>query len=320
MENIEQTITEFREYTQTHRSLLKNVYGFNGNEHIIYMNGGLGNQMFQFFFYTWLKNRVNAPVIIDDTYFFVENVHNGLEIENLFGYKLVKLSEILPKPVFSDVLKRRMANEAVAEQLYKVGYPISLICEYDNAPKFSGAVSWLSGYSLYNVKNRGMLYYHMYNLNGHYLRDLQKNGEFPINPFPGELNEANTKYAEQMRLTESVALHVRRGDFVTLGWAIEDTTYNQAVKMMNQEVADPVYFIFSDDLDYCKGHLPEFGLENNEVVFVEGNVAPNNYRDLQLMTMCKHRIVNNSSFCYLAALLRERDGRILNMYPSRKVI
>ena len=320
MENIEQSIAEFRDYTDTYRKLLKNIYGFNGNEHIIYMNGGLGNQMFQFFFYHWLKSKINEPVIVDDTYFFVENIHNGLELERIFGYKMVKLSEVLPKDVFADVLKRRAAGEAVAEQLFKAGYPISLIAEYDNIPKFSGAISYFPGYNPDSKKNKGMLYYHMYNLNGHYLRELQKEGNFPKNPFPEGLDEENEKYAKKMRETESVALHVRRGDFVKLGWAFENSTYKKAVDMMNEKLENPVYFIFSDDLNYCMNHLNEMGLDNNEVVFVEGNVAPNNYKDLQLMTMCKHRIVSNSSFSYLAAMLREYDGLILNMKSERKVI
>ncbi|MBR3721815.1 MAG: alpha-1,2-fucosyltransferase [Selenomonadaceae bacterium] len=319
MENIEQTIKEFREYTETQRMLLKNVYGFNGNEHIIYMNGGLGNQMFQFFFYQWLSCMIDEPVIVDDTYFFVEKKHNGLEIEKLFGCKMVKLSEALPESVFAEMLNRRAAGEAVAEQLYKAGYPISVIGE-SNAPTFSGPISWIQGYHPGHMRNKGMIYYHMYNIDGNYLRDLQKIGLFPANPFSKELNGANAEYAKKIKSTESVALHIRRGDFVALGWATEDSVYKSAVKMMNEKLNNPLYFIFSDDLNYCKEHLKEFGLSKNKVVFVEGNVAPNNYLDLQLMAMCKHRIVSNSSFCYLAALLRENEGLILNMNPSRKVI
>ncbi len=319
MRNIEETVTALKSGAAAHRALLKSIYGFNGDEHIIFMNGGLGNQMFQYFFYKWLSREIKAPVIVDDTYFFVEKKHNGLELENIFGFKLVKLSDVLPKDVFSDMLERRAAGEAVPEQLYQAGYPISVIGEF-NAPEFSGAITWQPGFYPVCARNKGMLYYHMYNLDARYLKILAENGDFSGKIFPDGLDEKNLNYAKAIKSTESVALHIRRGDFVTLGWAMDIAAYNQAISVMNNHVQNPVYFIFSDDLDYCREHLAELGLENNETVFVEGNVAPNNYRDLQLMIMCKHRIVNNSSFCYLAALLREGDGLVLNMNPSREVI
>ena len=40
-------------------------------------------------------------------------------------------------------------------------------------------------------------------------------------------------------------------------------------------------------------------------VYVEGNTKGSNFRDLQLMSMCRGLLMSNSAFCYLAALLNE---------------
>ena len=55
-----------------------------------------------------------------------------------------------------------------------------------------------------------------------------------------------------------------------------------------------------------------FSSEDN-ILFIEGNEDENlNYRDMQLMKECKHLIISNSSFSYLAALLNKRSGIKLN--------
>lgn len=52
---------------------------------LVYMNGGLGNQIFQYVFFRWLEVETGESCIIDDTAFFGSNVpHNGYELERLF--------------------------------------------------------------------------------------------------------------------------------------------------------------------------------------------------------------------------------------------
>ena len=157
-------------------------------------------------------------------------------------------------------------------------------------------------------------------ITGDYYKDLRTTGCIAENIFPPLKGEKNEEYAREMRGTESVALHIRRGDFVRLGWAYSLDVWALAVKAMDERVKNPVYFLFSDDLPFCREHIEELGLLNHEVVFVEGNKKPNNYIDMQLMTICKHRIVPNSSFSFCAALLREnREGVILNLNSGREI-
>lgn len=60
-------------------------------------------------------------------------------------------------------------------------------------------------------------------------------------------------------------------------------------------------------------HYKELGFHLFEnIIYIEENTNGENYRDLQLMSMCKAMILSNSAFCYLAALLNTRKEHILN--------
>jgi len=169
-------------------------------------------------------------------------------------------------------------------------------------------------------KNKGLIYYHVYAIIGHYFNDLKKANCINSYPFPPLKGEKNEKYAAEMKSTESVALHVRRGDSVQIGWEIPPELYRKGVEELSKRVNNPTFFVFSDDLKYCKEHIEELGLMERNAIFIEGNERSNNYIDMQLMTMCKHRIVSHSSFCFCAALYREdRDGLIINLNPDRKI-
>ncbi len=319
MSEILNDLEEARAISSVSRKLAKNVYGFNGNERITLLNGGLGNQLCQYFFYRFLECAGKAPVIIDNTYFFHYMAHSGYELEKIFGFHIKKLSDVIPGEVFVDMVNRKVKGESVPEQIYNAGYNISVIAELDE-PNFSGPVSWMPTYYPTVYRNRGLIYYHIYTITGTYFNDLRNSNCINPHPFPPLKGEQNEKYASEMKSTESVAMHVRRGDFVAVNWATKPELFAKAVEDFNKRLGNPTFFIFSDNIDYCKEHIEELGLTNSDIVFVEGNKRSNSYLDMQLMTMCKHRIVTNSSFDYCAALFREdRDGLMINLNPARPI-
>ena len=127
------------------------------------------------------------------------------------------------------------------------------------------------------------------------------------------------KKSDGIEENASVAVHVRRGDFVDFKWALAPAVYARAIGALEERLGrDLRYFIFSDDMDYCETHLEELGLAGREVTYVTGNKGPNAYIDMQLMALCRHRIVSNSSFSYLAALLRQKSGLIVGLAPGRE--
>lgn len=61
----------------------------------------------------------------------------------------------------------------------------------------------------------------------------------------------------KIRGCNSVALHVRRGDRARMGIGSTEGYISQAIAKMNSCTHAPKYFVFSDDIDWCKKTLPQ---------------------------------------------------------------
>lgn len=127
--------------------------------------------------------------------------------------------------------------------------------------------------------------------------------------------------------SESCFLHVRRTDSLAArGLAFHGVCsgeyYGRAIDFILARVKDPHFFVFSDDIEWCKKNVVEFG---HPVTFVDHNttgvtVLPDNEVrktdtgseefDLWLMSRCKHGITANSSFSFWAAWLQENPQKL----------
>lgn len=79
---------------------------------------------------------------------------------------------------------------------------------------------------------------------------------------------------------------------------------------MNESVNPELYVIFSDDIQWCKENIREM-VGNREVVFVDWNKGEQSFRDIQLMTLCKHNIIVNSSFSWWGAWLNQNEDKVV---------
>ncbi|HAU99908.1 MAG TPA: hypothetical protein DCW47_01785 [Lachnospiraceae bacterium] len=116
----------------------------------------------------------------------------------------------------------------------------------------------------------------------------------------------------------SVSLHVRRGDYLTVYKdqfrVLTREYYERAVEAILErtglDMGELKFYIFSDDSDFA---MREFDfLENKRVV--THNRGKESYRDMQLMSLCSHNIIANSTFSQWAALLNKNEGQ-LTIYP-----
>lgn len=115
--------------------------------------------------------------------------------------------------------------------------------------------------------------------------------------------------------TNSVSIHVRRGDYVssektnTFHGTCGQNYYKRAIDIIKKEEADPKFFVFSDDIDWCQNNLSL----PDESIFVSGL---KNYEDLTLMSICKHNIIANSTFSWWGAWLNNNKEKIV-IAPKR---
>lgn len=131
--------------------------------------------------------------------------------------------------------------------------------------------------------------------------------------FPEVIGPVSKKLLEDMSAGESIALHVRRGDYVSnptfnaVHGVCGVEYYRTAIALLCGYLRQPQFYVFSDDLDWARDHLPL----PQEAVFIDHNQdAP--VEDLRLMAACRHNIIANSSFSWW--------GAFLGSHPDKRVI
>lgn len=126
-----------------------------------------------------------------------------------------------------------------------------------------------------------------------------------------ELDDQNREMANKIAGTESVSIHVRRGDYVsdlrTNMPVCGLDYYERCVKLISKTVSDAHFYVFSDDRDWIVENLPF----DHATTFVTHNDVNKGYEDLRLMSMCKHNIIANSSFSWWGAWLNPNVNKIV---------
>ena len=122
------------------------------------------------------------------------------------------------------------------------------------------------------------------------------------------MNDLGNTYLEPIKNSNSVSLHVRRGDYLNLKnvGVLDVDYYMKSVEYIRKNVEKPIFFVFSADLEWCK----------NSLGFLEGCIYVDRTQteidDLKLMSFCQHNIIANSSFSWW--------GAWLNQNPKKTVI
>jgi hypothetical protein len=136
------------------------------------------------------------------------------------------------------------------------------------------------------------------------------------------LSAQSNDLAQIARASPSVAVHVRRGDYVSLQAAAKFhgtlplSYYQRAARRIQDHEERPCWFVFSDDIEWCRDALLFLG---ESAIFVGHNQGRDAWQDLHLMSLCQHHIIANSSFSWWGAWLSERRGRVGQMIhaPAR---
>lgn len=131
--------------------------------------------------------------------------------------------------------------------------------------------------------------------------------------FKYEQDAKSRGIANQIQKTESVSLHIRRGDYVhdpltnKIHGLCSFDYYKKAVNYINQKIPNCHFYIFSDDHSWVREN---FKLDY-PVTMVDHNNASRNYEDLRLMSLCRHNVIANSSFSWWGAWLNGNMDKIV---------
>lgn len=121
-------------------------------------------------------------------------------------------------------------------------------------------------------------------------------------------DQQNLDMIKKMKWTNSISIHVRRNDYVSIDFQLCDMEYyTKAINYIKKKVKNPTFFVFSDDLKRCKGNFKNYNFEN----FIDWNTWKDSYKDMILMSECKHNIIANSTFSRRWAWLNNNPNKIV---------
>jgi hypothetical protein len=125
------------------------------------------------------------------------------------------------------------------------------------------------------------------------------------------LNSDDKVLMKKISDSESIAVHIRRGDYIanaevsSVHGVSLAAYYIDAIKWMRANISNPAFYIFSDDPVWVAQHY--HGLP--DVVIAANQSLRTPQEDLYLMSVCKHQIIANSSFSWWAAWLNENQNK-----------
>ncbi len=278
---------------------------------IVKIQGGLGNQMFQYALYRRLLAD-GKDAYIDISTFEEENN----DLLDWLHYKLSKVFNIQERLATRAQIKkvRRLLNEMnIFQRAYRkakvlLGYPYvhykdGSLTRSKNQYKFAPFVLKLRGPRYLD----GWWFYYKYFENIEHI--LRK--EFV---FRNIEDRQNRQLTTKLKTTNSVSVHVRRGNFLTdplWGNVCDLNYYQQAIQLIENKVLNPVFFVFSDDMEWCVKHLSVVNAQ-----FIDFNHGQDSYKDMYLMSQCRYNIISNSTFSWWASWLNENPEKIV-ISPSR---
>lgn len=134
-------------------------------------------------------------------------------------------------------------------------------------------------------------------------------GCFSFQPFK---DIKNILMEKEMKNCNSVAIHVRKGkDYQERIWYQNTCSmeyYHKAINMIKTRIDNPRFYIFTDNPQWVKDNFKEI-----DFTLVEGNpaVGYGSHFDMQLMSICKHNIISNSTYSWWSAFLNNNKDKIV---------
>lgn len=259
---------------------------------IIRVNGGLGNQLQQYALYDKLRS-LQKEVKLDLSWFQKDMGRASRRIVELDYFPGVTYETATREEEEAILGKRNMVAKGL-ERLHLKTSPLYIEHQMYDPSIFQLDNKILEGY---------------WACEGYYADRISKLREQL--EFPSKLNDRNERMKEKMQKTNSVSIHIRRGDYLTeenrkmFGGICTDAYYKAAIDKIRACVREPHFFVFSDDPVYCKR-----AYDNKEFTVVDVNRGSDSYLDLHLMSCCRHNICANSTFSFWGARLNRQENQL----------
>ncbi len=264
----------------------------------IFVFGGLGNQMFQYAAARALADQLGVRVCIDQSLLNVRSwnlIHRDYELDLFFLKHHEKIVSSKKRGILFQKIYPRIRTTILGRKIarhYNL-YEEQNAFNYD--PDFSGLPD--------HTQLLGFFQSERYFASFHEV--VRK-----CFTFKKPLSDKNLETAIKIKNTSSVSIHIRRGDYISNKNSANTYTqlstqyYEKAIDRICKEVENPTFFVFSDEPEEARKII-----SSAQAVYIDWNKGRDNYIDMQLMSLCKHNIIANSSFSWWGAWLNNNEEK-----------
>lgn len=250
--------------------------------YIVKITDGLGNQMFQYAFAKCLERKTTAKVYLDTRFINNEDYNDGttnayMKNKNDIRRYGLNCFRITLKQGHSGWLK-------LARQIFHY---------------VDEDVDGISGKYILPTYFKGYFFDLKYLESNKNI--LQR--EFTLKEkvrLPQEIQRA-------LKQSNTVSIHIRRGDFIKLNRDISQKDYYaKAIEFVKEHIENPFFLIFSDDIEWVQRNMnfPTSSIYISAMGFKD-------YEELIIMKHCKNNIIANSTFSYWGAFLNSNPNKIV---------
>ncbi|MGF1902956.1 alpha-1,2-fucosyltransferase [Aliivibrio sifiae] len=259
----------------------------------IRVTGGLGNQLFQYATARSLAEKIETSTTMDISVYKSYNVH---------PFKLAKFN---CKTEFSD--KSSLFRKLLEKRFFqKVFMRLGMLGKYyfEDGLFFNKKVLSLQN----ETKLFGYFQSEKYfiNIRQKLLEELT---------LIDELNDIEQALSEEIKNSNSISIHIRRGDYVSnlsanqIHGTCDSSYFKKSLAYLENKgilIESSHLYLFSDDIDWCRENL-NFGYNTT---FIEG-CSERPEVDMILMSRCQHHIISNSTFSWWGAWLNSNEAKVV---------
>lgn len=265
---------------------------------VVKVNGGLGNQMFQYAIGRSLTIKKGNGLVLDNGS-MTEKKKNYTTRD--FELSIFGLEKYISKNPYSSFVTSK--SNSIQNLINRIKIKLlNINFYYEGSLKFDNAV--------FSVPNN--TYLEGYFQCEKYFLDVRKQLLIDFN-FPSGLSKENEILVDLIKNKNAVSIHIRRGDYVnnahinSVHGVLSKSYYDNAIEFFLKNSSFPYFFIFSDDPEWVKTNF----IIDAPSEIISHNTGDLSYIDMHLMSLCKHNIIANSSFSWWGAWLNQFPNKIV---------
>ena len=260
---------------------------------IIKLQGGIGNQLFQYSLYCYLKSNSNN-VFLDYTDVKSDTPMNKIVLEEILILDSSDLVKVKPELILPKNRYVRKFNTLLRYFDIQLKQFSNYAYEYKKTNKN------------YKLFNRSFCYLSGYWQNEKYLKNILYNNLFKLNKSRIDYYTNKFSYLNQK---DVLVIHVRGGDYKQLGWTLDSKYYSHAFKEFDEHEKKKIFIITDNQLYLDSMEIP-FRYSVIDEFHDEAS-----YENLFIFMCAKNLIIANSTFSWWGAFLNKNNPKIVSPSP-----